>query len=62
MAEIIEFEDPRFCACLEDNCKEFLEFSETILHMKGRESKKPRTITEAFEVYFILLEAVHEYI
>ena len=62
MAEVNEFDDPRFCICLEDNSPEFLEFAEIVLYLKNRDGTiRQKTLNEAFEVYFILLEAVNEY-
>ena len=61
-AEVNEFEDPGLCNCLDDNSPEFLEFDEIVLDLKNRDGTiRPKTLNEAFEVYFILLEAVNEY-
>ena len=59
--EIKEFEDPAFVQCSKDNKDDFIEFAETVLCMKGYE-KKPKTVAEALETYFVLLEAIDKYL
>ena len=56
--ELAEF-DVRAVA---DNSDEFLEFADIVLRLAGRSFVRPMDICEALQVYFILLEAVDEYL
>ncbi|XP_057304634.1 uncharacterized protein LOC130641714 [Hydractinia symbiolongicarpus] len=62
LAEVDEFDDPQFCVSLQDNSAEFLEFAKIVFEMNnGRSNRRLEKITEAFEVYISLLEAVNKY-
>lgn len=59
--DLNEFCDPAFAIAAADNQPEFIEFAETVLHIKGFSNPKPDNVKKALEIYFILLEAIEMY-
>ncbi|XP_057303686.1 uncharacterized protein LOC130641062 [Hydractinia symbiolongicarpus] len=61
ISDISEFNDPTFAIAVADNEPEFIEFAYTVLAMKGHPNGRPSTIQQALEIYFLLLDAVAEF-
>ena len=61
MDDLEEFNDPVLAEASNDTSDEFVEFAETVLTIKGIRLVKPKTITEALEMYYLLLHSIDEY-
>ena len=59
--EVDEFDDPAFINKVDDISEEFQEFAEIVLSLNGHSSERPKSVSEALEVYFILLDAIEIY-
>ena len=60
MDDLEEFNDPVLAEASNDTSDEFVEFAETVLTIKGIRLVKPKTITEALEMYYLLLHSIDE--
>lgn len=63
ITELDMFDDPSLSVTTGDTIKEFDEFADLVLQLKGKTSlNPPSNAQDALQLYFILIEAVEEFI